>query len=477
MQSKSTSDGKRTKRSTGTLLSTQIRALFPSSPSSTTGNHAKTSVKDGVRVQSQSNLIEDYSKFIKDDDPKRAMEYRRVMGLVSNKGATRELDTDDWPQYKTITTKRHHQHNIRASIDPLPPISETNKAVTPTTPSAFFNKLLHSARRNSPQSPDPIHTIHMARLALIDGHERVALGMLKQNKDACKAVDLTRLTLRALLNEADGLVQWIFKEEYLHPDDLIYPSTKKTLQGTKKVTSNSKKTSPLKILMGRRSNRHTRRPSGKTNNQLHRSLIPSFFFIAILTRQSEAVLRTLLEGGANPNTRWMGLTALQLVIEQGRLAIVKMLLEFRADPILGVTLKTYQRLLKLRTPSITLTMTPALIHPLDMAMRHHRIATHLLTIKPLPDYRTSLLAHLLCTDLDLTIRMLKGEIPLGMDTSGRTPLHLAASRGALDQLAVLAHFHPDLINQQSKHYLWYYTLQKKTFIPFCSLGHQHMKQL
>lgn len=465
MQSNSTTNGKRGKRSTGTLLSTQIKALLPSSPNSTTDHHAKTSIKNSGRVQSRPSLIEDYSRFINSDDPKSAMEYRRVMGLVSNKGATRELDTNDWPQYNVITTRKYQQPNVRASIDPLPPISGTSKAINATTPSAFLNKLLSGARRTSPQSPDPNHTIHMARLALIDGRERVALEMLKQNKDACKVVDLTRLTLRALLEEADTVVQWIFKEGFLHPDDLIYPTSKKTLQSTKKVTSSSKKTSPLKILMGRRSNRHTRRPSGKMNNQLHRSLIPTFFFVAILTKQSETVLRTLLERGAYPNTRWMGLTALQLAIEQGRLAIVRMLLEFRADLMLGVSLKTYQRLLKLGTPSIIPTTTQILIHPLDMAMRHHRIATHLLTIKPLPDYRNSLLAHLLCTDLDLTIRMLKGDIPLEGDTNGRTPLHYAASRGALDQLAVMAHFHPQLINQQSKHHSWYRT-NKTNHSPF-----------
>lgn len=478
----------------------------------TASNLLQNSRSDRARhcFNASTGLYERFFDFILHDSAEEAIRWRTTAGSiavgnnnVSNAKQKVEIDAETWPQFAAFATsfmesnssfdKRQQANYGRRSIDPLPPINNSrlpNKSslLQATTKEPLLARLLSggSATQKSSSLMDPQYVLHLAGIICQDGQQKRALLLLKKHRDLLRQshADMTRLAVKCLLTESEGVLMWMLQEGLIHPDDLMIRPSGGTGTRSKRKNSKggSKKSSPLKMLLGvsgsrksRHSRRHSRSASVSVSTSMRRNLLPSLFYLAMLTRQSEPLLRAMLRAGANHNARWMGISVTHLAVEQGRLAIVRLLLEEGSDAGVGVNLRTYQRLLKLITgvspspgvndqPAVTTTTTTvvaSVVHPLDSAARHPQIAALLLNSSGNKTAISSIAtiaysAHLVCTDLDLTIRMAKFGVPIDVvDPHGRTPLHHAAARGSLDQLSVLVHFRPDLLNRTSRVHSWY----------------------
>lgn len=473
----------------------------------TASNLLQASHADRARhhFNASTGLYERLADFILHDGVEEAIRWRMAVGSIaiggsgaSNAKQKVEIDAETWPQFAAFARsciessgsfdKRQQASHGRRSIDPLPPINNRLSAKAGALQAApkepLLARLLLGASASQKSGMDPRYVLHLAGILCQDGQQKRALLLLKKHRDVLRQsrADMTRLAVKCLMTESEGVLMWMLQEGLVHPDDpMIRPGDSAGTRTKRKHSKGgSKKSSPLKMLFGvsgNRKSRHSRRNSRSTSisTSMRRNLLPSLFYIAMLTRQGESLLRAMLRAGANYNARWMGISVIHLAVEQGRLAIVRLLLEEGADAEAGVNLRTYQRLLRLLvgvSPTAGMTDQPAaaataatavasVIRPLDSAARHPPIAVLLLGNsgdKPATSSAAAIghPAHLVCTDLDLTIRMAKFGIPIDvLDPHGRTPLHHAAARGSLEQLSVLVHFRPDLLNRTSRIHSWY----------------------
>lgn len=187
-----------------------------------------------------------------------------------------------------------------------------------------------------------------------------------------------------------------------------------------------------------------------------RNLLPSYFLVVVSHRRCK-LAKLMIDKGANVNQVWLGMTPLLVATmnnggpSKSSLLMVKILLSAGADPGIGISFQSLNRLQKCYHHSSRDLFPVRLkegqirrIFPLEFACATGDCEMVMMLLNAMRKLDISLnnfpLSFLCQSDIDICVRLVKAGVDVNhCDAAGNTALHRAARLGATEVLAVLLH--------------------------------------